>query len=41
VKDKTLRISEKYDSRRPDRPQAAVFYRGDVLLGGGVIDHAD
>ena len=21
--------------------QAAVFYRGDVLLGGGVIDHAD
>ena len=21
--------------------QAAVFYRGDLLLGGGVIDHAD
>ena len=26
VKDKTLRISEKYDSRRPDRTQVTVYY---------------
>ena len=26
VKDKTLRISEKYDSRRPDRTEVTVYY---------------
>ena len=36
VKDKTLRISEKYDSRRPDRTQVTVYYNAlqSVSLSG-------